>query len=234
MKPSDGRKRVIIEEVRPQVDGGRYPVCRVIGDEIVVTAAVFADGHDHVAARLLYKPKAESTWRSRTMTPTNNDLWTGSFKVDQLGGWNFTIEGWIDHFDTWVSDLRKRLEAQSGMDGSAGIVAGGKSDEKSSQDIPLAFRTGAALLADTAKRATGADAKHLDEVAAALNLLADQKAGLYDDPISPEIEELVARYPDLTHASRYSPEVAVRVDRERARFSAWYELFPRSTSPIPG
>ena len=112
MKPPHGRNRVVIEEINPQVDCGRHPVCRILGDDVVVTAAIFADGHDHLAAQLLYQRGTERRWRSTPMTPVNNDIWTGSFKVDKLGAWRFTVLGWVDHFITWESELRKRLAAQ--------------------------------------------------------------------------------------------------------------------------
>jgi starch synthase (maltosyl-transferring) len=224
MKPARGRNRVVIEEVAPQVDAGRHPACRIAGDEVLITAAIFADGHDHVAARLLYRHSSERRWRIAPMTPTSNDLWTGSFRVDQLGAWSFTVEGWIDHFDTWASDLTKRLAAQSEQPGAG---AG-------SQDIPLALRSGAILTQETARRARGADAKRLTEVAKSITSLADQNAASYESPITPEIRSLISRYPDLTYATRFEPELPVRVDRERARFSSWYELFPRSASSVHG
>jgi starch synthase (maltosyl-transferring) len=226
MKPDHGRNRVAIEEVIPQIDAGRYPVCRIAGDEVQVTAAIFADGHDHLAARLLYRHGSERRWRSTPMTATSNDLWTGSFRVEKLGAWNFTIEGWIDHFDTWASDLTKRLAAQPDRDD---VKSGAES-----QNIPLALRSGAVLIQEAARRARGIDAKRLIEVAKSLTTLADQEAASYDNPITPEIQSLVSRYPDLAHATRLKTELPLRVDRERARFSAWYELFPRSASSVPG
>ena len=98
MKPVEGRRRVVIEEVQPQVDCGRYPAKRILGDTVTVTAAVFGDGHDHVAARLLYRHSSETDWRSTPLTPLTNDLWTVTFTVDKLGDWLYTIEGWVDHF----------------------------------------------------------------------------------------------------------------------------------------
>ena len=224
MKPSDGRSRVVLEEIEPQVNNGRFPACRILGDNVVVTAAVFADGHDHVAARLLYRHKSERRWRIASMTPLGNDLWTASFTATKLGTWKFTIEGYIDHFDTWSSDLRKRLAAQPSP----------QNPDLPSQDIPLALRTGAILLEQTARRASGSDAKHLIEIAASLRSMADQNATTYEYPISDRIHLLAARYPDLAFATRYEPELPLWIDRERARFSTWYELFPRSASTVPG
>ena len=245
MKPVVGRSRVVIEDVRPQIDAGRYPVCRVLGDEVVVTAAVFADGHDHLGARLLYRSSAERRWRFTQMTALGNDLWTGSFKVDRVGTWCYTVEGWTDHFDTWASDLKKRLAAQvRPASAEAAQTEKEKSNEggpepgaapvKGLQEIPLALRSGVLLLQQAAKRTRGTDAKRLIEAAASLALLADQNSAYYDDPITPEILSLAGRCPDLAYAMRFQPELNLRVDRERARFSAWYELFPRSASLVPG
>jgi starch synthase (maltosyl-transferring) len=176
------------------------------------------------------------------MTLVNNDIWTGSFKVDKLGGWRFTILGWVDHFITWESELRKRLAAQDPAlaaapepepvpDDSGGWTLPTVTGE---QNIPLALRTGAILIKQAASRANGADARRLLEVARSLNEKADRNDAYYEYPLDDEIVELVERYPDQTFATRYEPELSVWVDRERAGFSAWYELFPRSASPVPG
>ena len=223
MKPVEGRKRVAIEEVQPQVDCGRYPAKRILGDAVTITAAVFGDGHDHVSGRLLYRHSSETDWRFTPLTPLNNDRWTVTFTVDQLGDWLYTIEGWVDHFDTWCADLRKRLDAQPTSD---------KPDTES-QDIPLALRTGTLLLSQAAQRAKDRDSKLLAEAAAELSRLADEQYATYEFPLSNKIIALVEEYPDLTFATRYRQELHLWVDRERARYSTWYELFPRSTSPDP-
>jgi starch synthase (maltosyl-transferring) len=103
MKPIDGRKRVVIEDVTPQIDAGGHAARRVTGDEVVVNAAIFADGHYVVAAQVLHRHESESAWRVVPMRPLDNDLWEGAFIVDKLGTWRFTVQGWIDHFATWAS-----------------------------------------------------------------------------------------------------------------------------------
>jgi starch synthase (maltosyl-transferring) len=224
MKPSEGRSRVVIEEITPQVNAGRYPACRILGDLVTVTAAIFADGHDLLSARLLYRHKSERRWRSVPMKPEGNDDWSAGFLVNKLGSWQFTVQGWIDHFETWVRDLNKRLEAQP-------------TDEKPNlpkQDIPLALRIGAVILEHTAARAKGSDAAQLREVVASLRWMADQNAAFYESPITPEIRKLASYYPDLAFATKYPVDLPLWVNRERARYSTWYELFPRSASPIPG
>src|SRR5258708_31730957 len=85
MKPAEGRKRIIIEEVQPQVNCGRCSAKRTLGDTVTITAAVFGDGHDHVAGRLLYRHHRENDWRSTPLIPLTNDLWSASFTVDELG-----------------------------------------------------------------------------------------------------------------------------------------------------
>jgi starch synthase (maltosyl-transferring) len=226
MKPSEGRSRVVIEAVQPVIECGRHPVCRIVNDEITVTAAIFGDGHDHIAASLLYRHSGERRWQTAKLKPLGNDVWQGTFPVTKLGSWRFAIEAWVDHFDTWCSDLKKRLAAQPDP-------ANPKQTDVP-QDIPVALRTGAVLLEQTAGRATGADARVIKEMVTSLHWMADQNAALYEYPLNPEIEALAARYPNLSFATRSEPDLPLWVDRERARFSAWYELFPRSMSPVPG
>jgi len=227
MKPNDGRRRVIIEEVQPQIDGGRYPAKRVLGDTVTVTAAIFGDGHDHVAARLLYREgTAAGKWQAAPFVALTNDLWAADFVVDKLGTWQFTIEAWVDHFDTWVSDLAKRLGAQPDPQEPTQQVT--------PQDIPLALRIGAGLVAAAGMRARGADAKTLKQAAAKLEAVAEARVPYYESPLTDELVALVAKYPDLVHATKYPDKLSLWVDRERARFSSWYELFPRSASPAPG
>ncbi len=230
MKPAEGRRRVVIEEVQPSVDSGRYPVKGVLGEEITVTAAIFADGHDHVAARLLYRHHTQRRWRSVPFVELGNDLWSATFSASdpedasRLGPWRFTIEAWVDHFDTWLHDLAKRLAAQS----------------DSAQEIPLAYRIGAGLLDEAAARCKprSADATRIQGAAAELRTVADQALSIYPDPVTskgvlnPSLIALVQSYPDLSFATRHPVEFPLWIDRARAGFSAWYELFPRSASSI--
>jgi starch synthase (maltosyl-transferring) len=221
MKPAEGRKRVVIEEIQPQVDCGRYPARRFLGDLVHISAAIFSDGHDHVAARLLYKHESERLWHYAPMTALSNDMWSASFTVDQLGTWIYTIQAWVDHFDTWCADLKKRLAAQP----DPASVDPARRDLPP-QDIPLALTIGADMLEKTAARAKGEDAKQLKYIATSLQWMANQRSAHYDYPLTPEIEEIAARYPDLSYASVAGKELTLWVDRERARFS-------RSTSPDP-
>ncbi len=262
MKPPEGRRRVIIEEVAPAVDHGRHAVKRVLGDTVEVSAAIFSDGHDHVAARLLYKRTSEGSWRTTSMSALPNDLWTGSFPVDQDGAWVFTVEGWVDHFDTWASDLTKRIAAQIVAQPDTlhpdtpatpqntpaapqnisvtpqNISVTPQNTPVTPQNIPLAFQSGALLLDAAAARAGTADNKPdqqlLQQTAADLRDLAAKKHSVYQNPITDQIIAAAGRHPDLNLSTLYPSELPLWVDRERARFSTWYELFPRSTSTVPG
>ena len=226
MKPPEGRNRVVIEDVKPQLDCGRYPARSILGDLVVVTAAIFGDGHDHVKARLQYRHASERSWRTTPMSPLENDLWTATFPADQLGSWSFTVEGWIDHYDTWRDDLKKRLAAQPNPRSTDA--------QTSPQDIPLALRSGALLLEAAAKRAQAKDANDLANVAASLRWMADEDKPYYEYPLGEAIDTLAAQYPDLVHATRYGTELRLWVDRVKARYSTWYELFPRSAGAEPG
>ena len=219
MKPTEGRRRVVIEGIQPAVDAGRYPAKRVLGDTVEVTAAIFADGHDHIAVRLLYRHSSERGWHTSSFAALNNDLWSAKFTVDKLGTWNFSIEAWIDHFNTWLHDLAKRLSAQT---------------ESTPQDIPMALRIGANLITAAAARAKGSDSKSLKLAAEHLLSLANANLPQYSSPVTEELVSLVTLYPDLSLTTRFPVDLPLWVDRERARFSTWYELFPRSASSTPG
>ena len=178
--------RVVIESVRPQVDGGRYPVKRAIGEEVLVEADVFADGHDAVACELLYKFESEREWRRMPMEFRSNDHWIGSFKVEKLGRYQYKVRGWVDPFLTWRRDLVKRKDA--------------------GQDLSVEFLIGARLTDDA--------------------LLRDEQRSpeeRYQAAMSAEVPP-----PAADAVIESEPALEVVVDPVRARFSTWYEMFPRS------
>ena len=213
MNQIEGQKRVVIEAVEPEIDGGRFPVKRVCGESVLVEADVFADGHEQLECRLLYQREADAEWQTVPMTALGNDRWRAEFLVSKVGRYRYTIEGWVSRFRTWRADLRKRLEA--------------------GQDLRVDLLIGADLIEDAAGRAPAAEAKRLRAWAKQLREPADaasQGALALDDALS----ELALRYPDRTLSTRHERELVVVVDRERARFSTWYEVFPRSCAPEPG
>ncbi len=109
--PEDGRRRAVIEGVTPEVDGGRYPCKRVIGEKVAVQADIFTDGHDEVAALLLYRHQSEQQWHKTPMQPLANDRWQAQFTVEELGTYFYTLTARIDHFTTWRKDLGKKFRA---------------------------------------------------------------------------------------------------------------------------
>ncbi|HUG55742.1 MAG TPA: alpha-1,4-glucan--maltose-1-phosphate maltosyltransferase [Candidatus Limnocylindrales bacterium] len=200
----DGRRRVVIEAVQPEIDAGRFPVKRTVGEAVVVEADAFADGHDVVSCVLLWRPEAEPRWRESAMAPLPNDRWRGEFTVSELARYRYTVAGWVDRFATWTRDLGRRLEA--------------------GQDVAVDCAIGAALIQDAASRAKGPDVTALRGFARALGRKRpDAAIGL-----DPELRALMERHADRGFATTYERELVVDVERERARFGAWYELFPRS------
>jgi starch synthase (maltosyl-transferring) len=209
----DGRKRVIVEGVKPQVDCGRFPIKRVVGEKVVVTADVFSDGHDLLSCSLLHRHEQESSWHRTPMRPLINDRWQGEFRVTELGSYHYSVRAWVDAFSTWRHDLRIRKEA--------------------AQDLTVSLFIGADLVEKAAGRASDFDKPRLGDFALRLRGEPDQELA-YQLALDPELLLLMSRYPDEDLAVTFGRMLSVVVDRERARFSTWYELFPRSCSPEPG
>jgi starch synthase (maltosyl-transferring) len=183
--------RAIVESVRPEVDCGRYPAKRVIGEQVLVEADVFADGHDAVACELLFRFQGEKEWRNTPMQFLGNDHWTGSFTVERLGRYEYTVCGWTDRFLTWQRDLKKRYNA--------------------GQDLAVDFLIGSELLNESSSlRKTLSDAAVPSE--------ERYRAAIAATPVPP----------DASRVTTYERTLEVQVDPVKARFSSWYEMFPRS------
>ena len=213
VNPDIGRRRAVIENVEPQVDGGRYPAKRCLGDAVIVEADVFTDGHDSLSVVLLYKRAADESWLEAPMAATVNDRWRGEFIVSELGRWEFTVEAWVDGFQTWRRDMEKRILAE--------------------QDASVDYLIGANLLGAAAGRAAGPDAERLQRAADSLRNTA-RAAEYRAIALDLSVKASMQRYPDRSLATRYDRNLVVTVDPVRARFSSWYEFFPRSTSPVKG
>jgi starch synthase (maltosyl-transferring) len=202
----EGRRRVVIEGVSPEIDGGRFPAKRAVGETVTVEGDVFADGHDTLAAVLRYRHESSSEWIEAPMVPLVNDRWRGEFTVTTLGRYLFTLEGWVDHFETWRRQFAKRVEA--------------------GQDVAVELEVAARMVAATALKTDGnsADADQLQLFAKALRLKRGADVAAADEKLA----QLMRRYADRSAGTTYGREVPVSVEPEKARFSAWYELFPRS------
>jgi starch synthase (maltosyl-transferring) len=198
----DARRRVAVEAVSPEVEAGRFPSKRSVGERVAFEADVFADGHDAVAAVLRYRHQAESSWTEVPMVPLGNDRWRAEVTVTELGKYLYTVQGWVDEFQTWRLQLAKRVGA--------------------GQDVGLELKVGAQLVEAAAARAPAADSALLTKHAATLQNATGAAA------VSKDLIDLMDRYPDRSEAVTYPRELELLVDPKRARFAAWYELFPRS------
>jgi starch synthase (maltosyl-transferring) len=206
--------RVVIERVEPEVDGGRFAIKRTIGEEVRVRADIYADGHDLLGAMLLYRRVGENAWAEVPMRLVNNDRWQASFRVPMLGRYAYTIVAWVDALGTWSADLQKRAQA--------------------GQDIAVDVLIGAEIVRTAAGRASGGEAKRLTGAATKLkeSAKANREAAL-EIAQDAELTSLVNGNRDRTADTRYERELVVIVDLEKARFSAWYEMFPRSCTTDP-
>ena len=117
-------RRVVIEGLQPEIDGGKYPVKRTVGERVVVAADIHADGHDVLSAVVLYRPEQESAWREAVMRPLLNDRWQGQFSVETLGSYIYTVQAWVDAFQSWSRDTVKKFEA--GQDISVAALLGAR------------------------------------------------------------------------------------------------------------
>ena len=208
----DGRCRAVIDAVRPCVDGGRYPAKRVIGDRVVVEADIFTDGHDALRCVLMHRKKGARAWEESDMGLINNDLWHGGFQVTELGRYQFTVTAWVDTFLSWRQDLAKRADPA---------------------DVAVALQMGVPLVEAAAARAKGADARALTAAAKAISADTDVEKRRAT-ATGEDLLQLMRRHPDRGMATTWPLELEIVVDPPRARASAWYEMFPRSTAEKPG
>src|SRR5207249_711518 len=190
-------QRVIIRGVRPEVECGRFPVKRTIGETVEVEADIFADGHDEIGAVVRYRHEDDEQWGELSMVPLGNDHWAGEFPVEDTGQYLYTISAWADPFLTWYRDFQKRMDAD--------------------QDVTVDLQIGSALLRELGEEAVGSDARKLNHAADNLN----------PEIVNEQLASLAAEYADRTSATVHR-ELRVTVDPVRARFSTWYEMFPRS------
>ncbi|HET9179860.1 MAG TPA: alpha-1,4-glucan--maltose-1-phosphate maltosyltransferase [Terriglobia bacterium] len=211
----DPPPRVVIENVYPEIDDGRFPIKRVVGESVVVAADIFTDGHDVISAALHFRRRGETTWLEAPMVPTVNDRWHASFIVLEMGEYEYTLRGWIDRFASWRSGFFKKVEA--------------------GQDVSVDILIGAGLVDEAARRATNDVPDQLQQFASRMRqqngqTLSEAVAIAQDENLA----RLMAMCPDRTLASTYAKTLRVEVDREKAGFGAWYEMFPRSCSAEPG
>jgi len=204
MEELTGQTRVVIENIKPEIADGRFPIKRVVGDRVVVEADIFTDGHDAISALLENDPQ----WAEAPMEPLVNDRWRGSFAVTELGRYHYTVLTWVDRFRSWKRDLAKKLQAD--------------------QEVSVELLVGARLITEASHRAARPDRRKMGEWASILQSTEAQLA------LGEELPEFMDKYPDKRFASTYPKELVVAVDGEKARFSTWYEMFPRSCAAGSG
>jgi starch synthase (maltosyl-transferring) len=211
LKQDEGRRRIAIESVNPEIDCGRFAAKRTVGEQLTVEADIFADGHDALSALLLYRKAGAASWSEAPMEPLVNDRWRSSFEVNEIGNYYYTLQAWVDRFQSWRQGFAKKVAA--------------------GQEVALDLLAGAELVEQAAKRADDEDRQSLNRFAAMLRgePLTAVQSGL-DDALA----ALMEKYPDRRWAATYEKELRVHVERSKARFSAWYEMFPRSCAATPG
>jgi starch synthase (maltosyl-transferring) len=230
-----GRRRVVIERVWPEIDAGRFPIKRTVGEQVTVSADVFADGHDLLAGVVKYRclpgPKGpgllgrESTtvgrvlsdppaWEEIPRTGRDNDRWEATFAVSELGEYEYTIEAWVDRFGSWLKTLVAKAEAQ--------------------QDVSSELLEGAELIQSAVAPGSTRteDVQRLLETADLLRSGAPQVARVWAAN-DPKLRALMDARPDRSTSTTYDRVLRCVVDSVRARFGAWYEMFPRSVTPDP-
>ncbi len=204
---------IVIENIDPLIDGGRYPIKRVVGQGLKISADIFKDGHDKIAASLKWRKKGESDWHRSTMTAGENDRWQGFCYFIENASHEVTIEAWQEEFSSWQAEYQKKFEA--------GIV-----------ELRTELDEGSILIAKAAERAgSKADRERLSTFSRQLKgadaYLGAQLAN------NPELAALMSSWPDLSLATELRPYISVTVDRPAALFAAWYEFFPRSAEGKP-
>jgi starch synthase (maltosyl-transferring) len=199
---------VVIENLQPLIDGGRYPIKRIVGEDLVVEADIFRDGHDVVAAILKWRVLGKRAWRETPMNFVDNDRWRGICTLYDEDIHEYTVEAWTDAFRSWQAEFAKKFEA--------GI-----------SDLRSEALEGAALVEAAARRARDrADRKRLLEFSQQISTGANSEIRAIAQ--SGELAVLMATYPDRAAATQYDPPLRVVVDRPVALIAAWYEFFPRS------
>ncbi|HRG08564.1 MAG TPA: alpha-1,4-glucan--maltose-1-phosphate maltosyltransferase [Cyclobacteriaceae bacterium] len=198
-----GKKRVLIENVQPQVDGGLYPAKRTVGERVDVTAAIFGDGHDHIRGEVLFKKQGSKQWSTVELATAYNDEWQASFYVPEKGNYVFTVQAWIDHFETWYDGFKKKALAKV--------------------DVTVELAEGVLFL----KRLGETNSALL---ATARKLEDKNQANAIAFVLSDEFAKLVHENPLRDNETKYEQEFIVQVEHRKANFSAWYEFFPRSSS----
>ena len=215
MLPSETHiKRVVIENIPPEIEGGQFPIKRTVGEHVVVEGDIFADGHDAISALVRFRHEQDQAWTERAMVEIGHDRWRGTFRVEKPGTYHYTIEAWVNGFQSWYRALHRKTQA--------GL------------DVTPDLATGAAAFEQVLPRASPDDAQQLQQWAQLCRSEPDLPALLRDEKARTEIDARLMRYRTPEHSTMYWAPLNVVVDPLLARFGAWYEVFPRSCASAPG
>jgi starch synthase (maltosyl-transferring) len=205
--PRGAPARFFFQDVYPSIEEGRFPVKRIQGEPIEVWADVLREGHDVIAAALLWRREGDVRWRREPMRHHENDRWVGSFVPSEAGRYVYLIAAWTDLFATWRREFLLKRDA--------------------GQNVALEAKEGREVLA----RVTPRDRKARSLIEAARDRF--DQTGDPEALLAAAVASAIADHqprPDLTQSRSFG----VIVDRPLARAGAWYELFPRSQSRVPG
>ena len=206
------QKRVVIDYVSPQLNGGDFFIKRVVNEIVNVDAHVLVDGHDIIAASLMYKHEKERTWREVRMNATANDEWKGSFVVEKQGFYTYKIEGWVDYALNWQHGISRKID--------------------DNQKVTSELLEGIEFLKTVAINATDIEKKYLKQLQGIFST-EKQYAKAIIAAVSHDLHKIFVKYPEKKLANT-SKDYTIYVDRLKARFSTWYEFFPRSSSEQEG
>ena len=213
----NGQQRVFIENIKPNVNGGQFPVKRVIGDTFKVTADIYCDSHDVLSAEVLYRYHDDEEWQHTEMEYVINDNWKGEFRLSALGACMYTVNAWVDHFKSWHRDILKKIDA--------------------SVDIEVDLQIGAVLIQQTLDAAHEIEEKDEDYLRKIIGkftsgeILSENKI---ESILSNKLFQVMEKYPLRKNVTSFEEIYDVSVERKKANFSTWYEVFPRSLSPDEG
>ncbi|THH41378.1 alpha-1,4-glucan--maltose-1-phosphate maltosyltransferase [Neolewinella litorea] len=203
------QNRTVIDHVTPQINNGRFPIKRVVGEQVKVTATIFGDSHDYLRALIEYRKADADVWHITEMEEGKNDIWTGSFPVDEQGFYEYRLVAWVDHLKTWYRGFKKK--------------------QADGQEMGVELQIGANFLSEKAEGLEGEDQHRVTE--AIQRLGGDNESEAVEYVLSDHFAELLHDYPLRRMTTVYDRGLKVKVGRKRERFSSWYEIFPRSTSP---
>jgi starch synthase (maltosyl-transferring) len=196
-----------IEDVYPLIDGGRFPVKRIVGESIEVWADIFRDGHDIITAAIIWRCEQDRDWRREPMVNHGNDRWVGSFEPDAPGRYLYAIEAWTDEFATWLHGFELK--------------------QKAGVNVTLDALEGASLLTKALGATPSAAAIILRQCNAFL------EGGDPEPLLAADLKQAMAESQSRSDLTR-SPSFPLMIDRPRARTGAWYEMVPRSQGKVQG